>query len=397
MRTKPASTTRLTLSALATAGLIGSAALAHAAPDAGQTAALTALYNATKGQDWENNDSWTSSDDACNWWGVVCDSASGTQVIKLELNNNNLQGSLPAAIGNLPYLQELLVSDNSISGSIPTEIGQLTSLTRLVMDDNMFSGEIPASIGDLTNLNTIRFGGNWLSGAIPEEIGNLSGLLQLTLHRNALVGELPGSMINLSNLTEIRLDWNAVHTSDASLQSLINSAYKSDDGTTDYIDTQTLDAAVRESLTEAGTTTAVIYWDQRHTSPDTEGGYNIYLSASENGPWEMVKSVAGKASDSTTLDGLTAGTTYYLQVRSYTDEFTDGSKYYHDLPDALESSGEFYTPASFTTNTDGDEVADSESDTSDSSTDDDDNGGGGAAWLLALAGLAALRGKARRA
>ena len=373
------------LTAAVSAVLLGAGSVANAAPDAAQTAALTALYNATKGVDWTLNDNWNSGD-ACTWSGVVCDTA-GNNVVKLELNNNNLQGSLPAEIGNFPALRELLISDNSISGTIPAEIGNLSSLTRLIMDDNMFSGEIPAEIGNLRFLNTLRLGGNELSGAVPAALTNLNEMLQLTLHRNALVGELPAGMINYSDLVEIRLDWNALHTSDASLQSMINSAYVSDDGTTDFQDTQTLDAQVLENLTEAGTTTAIVYWNQTNTTPSTAGGYNIYLSSSVNGPWTLAKTVTTKNTDTAELTGLSAGTTYFVQVRSYTDSFTDGSKFYHDLPAPLESSGELYAPMSFTTSTGGEEVSETDTDTS----TDDSSGGGGAAWLLALAGVFGLR------
>lgn len=362
-------------------------AASTAAPDATQTAALTALYNATKGRDWTNQDNWNSGD-ACTWSGVVCD-AAGTNVVKLELNNNNLQGSLPAAIGDFPALRELLISDNSISGSIPAEIGNLTNMTRLIMDDNMFSGQIPAEIGNIRFLNTLRLGGNELSGAIPAELANLTDMLQLTLHRNAFVGELPAGMINMSKLVEISLDWNAVHTADSSLQSMINSVYRSDDGTTDFINTQTLDAAVRENLIEAGTTTALIYWDQSNTTPTTAGGYNIYTATNVNGPWTLAKTVSTKNTDTAELTGLTAGTTYFVQVRTFTDSFTDGSKFFHDLPRPLESSGELYAPASFTTNTDGAEVSDG----STTGTEEDSSGssgGGGATWLLALVGLLGL-------
>ena len=65
---------------------------------------------------------------------------SGGRVTKLVLSNNSLHGTLPAAIGNLTELEELVLSFNrdgatnnnrNLRGVIPPEIGNLPDLKLL--------------------------------------------------------------------------------------------------------------------------------------------------------------------------------------------------------------------------------------------------------------------------
>jgi hypothetical protein len=64
--------------------------------------ALIALYNSTDGVNWNNNSGWLgAAGTECGWYRVVC---SGGHVTYLTLNWNQLNGSLPAELGNLSSL-----------------------------------------------------------------------------------------------------------------------------------------------------------------------------------------------------------------------------------------------------------------------------------------------------
>ena len=156
-----------------------------------ERAALVALYDATGGDNWNNNTNWKSEEPVGDWDGVTVENGVVTE---LDLDGNNLTGTLPSAIGNLASLQWLSLSHNQLSGSIPVEIGNLTDLRRLHLDSNSLSGAIPAEIGNLTRLHWLLLSGNsnLLSGEIPSEIGNLTGLGFLYLDSNSLSGEIPG-------------------------------------------------------------------------------------------------------------------------------------------------------------------------------------------------------------
>ncbi len=69
---------------------------------------LVALYNATGGANWTKKDKWLSNDPLGDWHGVTTDSTG--RVIKLLLNDNQLNGTVPAALGSLANLKELELS-----------------------------------------------------------------------------------------------------------------------------------------------------------------------------------------------------------------------------------------------------------------------------------------------
>ena len=65
----------------------------------------------------------------------------------LELPSSQLRGSIPAELGLLANLEELILSSNDLSGTIPSSLGQLTNLEWLYLDGNDLSGSIPSALG----------------------------------------------------------------------------------------------------------------------------------------------------------------------------------------------------------------------------------------------------------
>ncbi len=190
----------------------GGYAMKVAAPStsaATDRAALEALYRATGGANWSNNDKWMSTDAPIDeWYGVTTDNDG--RVIRLDLYSNNLKGSIPAELGNLANLISLGLDANELSGSLPPALGDLANLTRLRLYGNELSGSIPADLANLTNLEWLSLGGNELSGSIPAELGNLTNLTSLRLGDNELSGSIPATLGNLTNLTSLRLGDNGL-------------------------------------------------------------------------------------------------------------------------------------------------------------------------------------------
>ena len=201
---------------------------------------LPALYKATNGDDWSNNAGWLSDKPLGEWYGVSTDTQG--RVIRLDLRNNNLSGSIPPEIGQLTQLTRLYLSGNQLSGSIPPEIGQLTQLTRLHLSDNQLSGSIPPEIGQLTQLKGLDLGGhpikkgptigslaelfgfsvpvigdatlvlevddnNQFSGNIPPEMGRLTQLERLILGGSDLTGCIPDALrrVKVNDLDDLNL------------------------------------------------------------------------------------------------------------------------------------------------------------------------------------------------
>ena len=83
-------------------------------------AALVALYEATGGPDWINNDNWLTDAPLGDWYGVDVD-AQG-RVSRLALDSNSLSGPIPPELGNLANLTTLDLYSNNLSGPIPPEL-----------------------------------------------------------------------------------------------------------------------------------------------------------------------------------------------------------------------------------------------------------------------------------
>ncbi len=167
--------------------------------------ALIALYNITNGPGWKYTYNWLVTSTPSDWYGVA---ASGGHVSTLRLSDNQLNGSIPRELGNLPNLLELWLSGNQLSGSIPSELGSLNDLTILYLSNNQLSGSIPPELGSLANLQTLELGWNQLDGSIPPELGNLLGLQALALNSNQLSGSIPPTLGSLTNLIWLVLSQN---------------------------------------------------------------------------------------------------------------------------------------------------------------------------------------------
>jgi hypothetical protein len=151
--------------------------------------ALIALYNSTNGPGWSRKTGWnvpgSPGDSPCGWFGVAC-SGNPARVTRLTPFENNLVGTVPAAISNLTALVTLDLSINKLSGSIPVEIGNMLSLKQLYLGFNNLTGTIPVQLGELVNLEEIDLSVNDLTGPIPNSFANFPHLKNLLLSHNSL-------------------------------------------------------------------------------------------------------------------------------------------------------------------------------------------------------------------
>ena len=164
--------------------------------------ALAAFYAATNGAGWGISSGWFVTDQPCSWYGVTCLNGN---TVELQMAGNKLSGSLPAQLGNLSKLKQLLLDHNQLTGGIPQEVGNLSGLTNLDLSFNQFSDVIPAKLGGLTNLTLLYLENNQLSGLLSQDMCKLVSLHSLRLSDNVLSGPLPACVTSLSGLTYIRL------------------------------------------------------------------------------------------------------------------------------------------------------------------------------------------------
>ncbi|MDE2728366.1 MAG: Ig-like domain-containing protein [Gemmatimonadota bacterium] len=225
--------------------------------------ALVALYNATEGREWDNRRNWLSDRPPGEWHGVTADDDG--RVIALRLQNNNLNGSLPALLFALPDLKILDLSGNpGLSGPLPRSLLEL-DVDELNLDDTMLcvpaDGEFRAWLAEIPEARAVACAGqspdlqalialynatggpgwsknaNWLSdapfgewegvttnaggrvvevhlndenlsGSLPAEIGLLDRLEGLFLYNNELTGSIPSELGRLHRLKHLYLGNN---------------------------------------------------------------------------------------------------------------------------------------------------------------------------------------------
>ena len=155
---------------------------------------LEALYDATGGPNWTNNDNWLSDAPLREWYGVSTDSEG--RVTRLHQFENNMTGAMPAELGGLTRLESLSFGQNwELSGRIPPELGNLARLERLHLQFTALTGPIPPELGRLSKLTRFYVWRTGLSGPIPPELGNLANLTSIALGENELTGPIPPELI----------------------------------------------------------------------------------------------------------------------------------------------------------------------------------------------------------
>ncbi|OMO85628.1 hypothetical protein CCACVL1_10074 [Corchorus capsularis] len=157
--------------------------------------------------------------------GTLPSSIGHPNLMRIELQENRIFGSIPPEIGNLSNLNVLKLTSNLLNGTVPEDIGRLSRLEQLSLSHNFFNmtipaalakllhlglldlsnnnfcGEIPASLGDLLRLYYLLLNNNLLSGTIPPKLLNCTYLYKLDLSNNELTGRIPSEIGNLSDLT----------------------------------------------------------------------------------------------------------------------------------------------------------------------------------------------------
>jgi len=154
--------------------------------------------------------------EALSWFRVEMPEEEGQAMLQavpttlkhLRLDDNQLSGSIPEALGACVALQTLLLSDNELSGPIPEALGACAALQELYLHGNQLSGQIPEALGTCAALQVLSVHGNQLSGPIPEALGACVALQVLSLHGNQLNGPIPEALGACVALQELSLHGN---------------------------------------------------------------------------------------------------------------------------------------------------------------------------------------------
>nr|AMM42923.1 LRR-RLK [Vernicia montana] len=127
------------------------------------------------------------------------------EAVRLDLSYNRLEGSIPLCSN----IQSLSFSNNLFSGPIPSKIGQeMSALVILELSGNSLNGEIPSSMNEMKKLTTLDLSNNQLSGEIHTHWEGLEQLDTIDLSQNNLSGGIPSSMCSLPLLQVMKLTSN---------------------------------------------------------------------------------------------------------------------------------------------------------------------------------------------
>lgn len=120
----------------------------------------------------------------CSWPGINC--YLGGEIFRINFPSEPLggsfaffflsifspfEGTIATEIGNLTYLNTIVLADNSMSGTIPTQIGRLTFLSSFLIYYSTLFSTIPTEVGNMKSLTTFLVQTATLYGTIPTEIG----------------------------------------------------------------------------------------------------------------------------------------------------------------------------------------------------------------------------------
>ena len=227
--------------------------------------ALIALYEATDGDNWTNNEGWCSDLPLSKWYGIAGEFSytddtetelNGISRISVNLNDNNLNGEIPGDLADIPVTLELNLTYNENITSISEHLAESQTLQGLYiantgitsLPENIFSmpqlehlyisdcpitslpeikeenrtlrylwaswcdiAKFPEDIARLTALESLLMDNNrnWkMTGTLPENISEMTSLRVLRLNSNSLSGTLPEGICELRNLETIDLSNN---------------------------------------------------------------------------------------------------------------------------------------------------------------------------------------------
>ncbi|XP_075669451.1 putative leucine-rich repeat receptor-like serine/threonine-protein kinase At3g14840 isoform X3 [Castanea sativa] len=126
---------------------------------------------------------------------------TGCHVVRIDLKEQNLSGTLPPELVNLPYLERINLGRNYLNGTIPPKWGS-TRLVNISLIGNRLTGSIPKELGNISTLKSLALEFNMLSGSLPKELGNLINIERLR------ISDLRGPEANfppLHNMTKMKI------------------------------------------------------------------------------------------------------------------------------------------------------------------------------------------------
>ena len=151
-------------------------AVPNPASNAGLVADCVALLAAksTLEGDTSHPLNWSANLAISDWHGITTTNNRVTRLwMDIADGDAQLNGKIPAQLGNLANLEGLRLSFFSLTGAIPAELGNLANLRGLDLSDNLLTGAVPSELGNLANLTALDLSYNELTGCVPQSLARV--------------------------------------------------------------------------------------------------------------------------------------------------------------------------------------------------------------------------------
>jgi hypothetical protein len=112
-----------------------------------------------------------------------------TNLHRLNLMENQIQGTVPASFSEFKKLEFLDVSDNQMTSQLPRNLP--STLEEVWFENNAFTGSLPDDFQRFKNLRFIDISNNQITGTIPSYFTEMIRLNSLALAGNKLTGSIP--------------------------------------------------------------------------------------------------------------------------------------------------------------------------------------------------------------
>ncbi|XP_004489084.2 receptor-like protein 7 [Cicer arietinum] len=130
----------------------------------------------------------------------------------LSLSNNSFHGTIHESFCNISGLRALDLSHNSFNGKIPLCLTKRSNTLRLLsLSGNQLNDHISDAFTTSCDLRFLDLSGNLLSGTIPKSLSNCKHLQVLNLGNNHLIDRFPCFLNKISSLRVMILRSNKLH------------------------------------------------------------------------------------------------------------------------------------------------------------------------------------------
>ncbi|GBG69302.1 hypothetical protein CBR_g4001 [Chara braunii] len=115
-----------------------------------------------------------------------------------------------------------LSTARGVAGPIPARLGDLSALRELILSNQKFTGPIPDSLADLVHLEKLKLDGNiGLNGSVPASFGRLSKLEEFDVSGTVVGGPVPTALLDSPSLSVVAGESDLCAAGDATQKRLL--------------------------------------------------------------------------------------------------------------------------------------------------------------------------------